>query len=127
MSAIVQMVRELVKAGLSGDDLLAAIDRVEASERGDASARGNRPRKSVSRRIRAPGEDCPFVARAIEYFGTQQGLADAIGVTRSAVGQTLHGHMQTSYDMAVAIERATDGAVSRSQLRPDLWPEGDKP
>ena len=127
MSAIVQMIRELVKAGLSGDALLAAIDRVQAAGRRgteishapDAHNSGpGRPRKP-------PAEQHPDILRAINYFGAQHQLAEAAGCAQQLISQMLNFKLPVSSESAMAIERATGGAVTRSQLRPDLWPEDE--
>ncbi|MGA0595423.1 YdaS family helix-turn-helix protein [Enterovirga sp. CN4-39] len=41
------------------------------------------------------------------------------------ISKLLNGQRRVSAEAAVAIERATDRIVSRSSLRPDLWPTGD--
>ena len=58
--------------------------------------------------------------RAVLFFGTQSSLARALGVCPMAVS-----HWQTRGvppARVIAIEAATNGLVTRSELRPDLWP-----
>lgn len=68
-----------------------------------------------------------------EYLDNRCGLsarelADAIGVQRAQISQWRNGRngRQPGAAYAVAIERATGGAVSRQELRADfadIWPE----
>lgn len=68
----------------------------------------------------------PHLKRAVEIVGSQGKLARAVGVSQPAINNRLQGKTDVmSGEMAIAIERATDGQVSRSDLRPDLWPRGD--
>lgn len=60
--------------------------------------------------------------RAIEHFGSQPGLARAIGCSQSKISWLLIKAEKIDAEDAVAIERATDGVVTKSDLRPDLWP-----
>ncbi len=68
---------------------------------------------------RRPFEN-PLIAEAIEVAGSQERLADLCKVTQPAISKAL-GSSRVSADLAVAIERATGGAVPRWRLRPDLW------
>jgi DNA-binding transcriptional regulator YdaS (Cro superfamily) len=52
---------------------------------------------------------------------TQQQFADLIGKTQGAVSQWLQGHSRISAENAVLIERATGGAVTKEELRPDIF------
>lgn len=58
----------------------------------------------------------------------QAELARRLGVSKAAVSQWLSGVVPI--ERCVAIERATNGAVTRRQLRPDdwqeIWPELDR-
>ena len=60
--------------------------------------------------------------RAIGHCGSQPLLARAIGCSQSKVSWLLVRAERIEAEDALAIERATAGAVSRGQLRPDLWP-----
>jgi DNA-binding transcriptional regulator YdaS (Cro superfamily) len=66
------------------------------------------------------------INRAIEVAGGVSALARAIGVATPTVSQWRHGVRPVSPKMAQAIERATAGAVSRTDLRPDVWPPEEK-
>lgn len=58
------------------------------------------------------------VKAAVEAFGTQTALADALGIERSAVSQW----KQIPHKRVLDIEAKSDGRVTRQQLRPDLYP-----
>lgn len=60
------------------------------------------------------------IAAAVEFFGTQQKLAEAIGCTQAAVSKWVRGH-QMLVENAIAIERATGGRVTAQSLRPDVF------
>ncbi|MBT7540539.1 MAG: Cro/Cl family transcriptional regulator [Gammaproteobacteria bacterium] len=55
-----------------------------------------------------------------KYFPTQRSLAKAINVTPQAVNQWFH-QAKVPVKRAVEIERLTDGAISRRDLRPDIF------
>lgn len=60
--------------------------------------------------------------RAIQAVGSQQALADALGIKSPSIAEwRKRGRIPA--ERAVEIERATDGAVTCHELRPDLWPE----
>lgn len=67
------------------------------------------------------------VQLACERVGTQAALAKAIDVSPAVVHQWGSGLRPVPVQHCVAIERATDGAVTRCDLRPDdwhlIWPE----
>ena len=59
------------------------------------------------------------INKAIEYYGSQAALARACGVSQMAVSKwTRHG---VPPERALQIEKLTDGAVTRQDLRPDLF------
>ena len=51
----------------------------------------------------------------------QEDLAAAMGVAQQTVSKLSRGEMPVSPEHAIAIHRATAGAVPGSALRPDLW------
>jgi DNA-binding transcriptional regulator YdaS (Cro superfamily) len=59
--------------------------------------------------------------KAIKFFRTQSALAGALGLEPMAVTQWIK-RKRIPPERAVQIEKATGGVVSRSELRPDLWP-----
>ena len=54
-----------------------------------------------------------------------QKLADQIGVCESRVRQWAYGTKPVPAHQVIPLERATDGAVSRFQVRPDIYPIED--
>lgn len=58
--------------------------------------------------------------KAIELAGSETRLAKAIGFSQHAVWHARRKG-KPSAEMAVAIDRFTEGKVSKQDLRPDLW------
>jgi DNA-binding transcriptional regulator YdaS (Cro superfamily) len=59
----------------------------------------------------------------LKETGTPQAeLARRIDVTPGMVWQWLHGERRVAAEQVLKIEQATDGNVSRHELRPDLYP-----
>lgn len=52
----------------------------------------------------------------------QTELARKIGVTPGMVWQWVHSHRPIAAENVLKIEKATEGKVSRHELRPDLYP-----
>jgi DNA-binding transcriptional regulator YdaS (Cro superfamily) len=61
------------------------------------------------------------VTRAVKILGSQRKLADAIGCSQQHVSYLLHEAERVSAEVALKIDRATDGRVSRHELRPDIF------
>lgn len=59
--------------------------------------------------------------RAVDLFGNQSKLARACGMPQPSLWYILNGKRAIYAEAAVAIEEATQGQVTRVQLRPDLW------
>jgi DNA-binding transcriptional regulator YdaS (Cro superfamily) len=57
---------------------------------------------------------------ALDFFGGQQKMADALGVTQSAISQWKVGGRPLSLRRCVEIQRLTNGAVRAEDLRPDM-------
>lgn len=53
---------------------------------------------------------------------SQTELARRLNVTQGMVWQWLNGRRRVSAEQVLSIERATEGQVSRHDLRPDLYP-----
>jgi len=58
--------------------------------------------------------------RAFEVLGSQVALANALGVTKAAVGQWRDPGRRVPAEHCPVIERLTDGAVRCEDLRPDV-------
>lgn len=61
-----------------------------------------------------------------DYFrlapeNTQTALARRLGVSPGLVSQWVTGRTSVTAERAIEIERATDGAVRKEDLRPDIW------
>jgi DNA-binding transcriptional regulator YdaS (Cro superfamily) len=65
------------------------------------------------------------VMRAVRQAGSQKELARALGCSQAKVSWLLVSAEQIKAEDALAIERATAGAVRAAELRPDLWPAID--
>ncbi|WP_323120012.1 transcriptional regulator [Burkholderia alba] len=67
------------------------------------------------------------IRKACDLVGGKAALARLLGVKPPTVQQWANGARPVAVDRCVAIERATKGAVSRIELRPDdghlIWPE----
>lgn len=68
--------------------------------------------------------------RAIAIAGSQQKLAAKIGKRQSYISMLLHRMKTQGRDIdpeiCPLIEEATSGAVTRHDLRPDLWPRNER-
>lgn len=61
--------------------------------------------------------------RAVEIAGGQKALADKLGVTQSTLWYWLDRSKKgVPAEHVIRIEAATDGVVTRHELRPDLYP-----
>lgn len=61
------------------------------------------------------------IERAIRKAGSEAKLGEAIGFSQVAVNKAKHG--RPSPEMAMAIEKWSEGDVRACELRPDLpWP-----
>ena len=63
-----------------------------------------------------------------EYFadkphGSKAAMAEALGISRTWMGQIINLHKVPSPEIALQIERLTNGEVRRVDLRPDLFGE----
>ena len=63
--------------------------------------------------------------RAVDIVGTQTALAKACGVKQQHVWKWLHRCPRVPAEHVLAIEKATNGAVSRHDLRPDIYPRAE--
>ena len=65
-----------------------------------------------------------LIENAIAEFGTEAKLAKAAGVTQPAINEAKRKG-RIGYRLALGISRATEGRVSKHDLRPDIWPRQD--
>ena len=69
-----------------------------------------------------PRIETQALEQAIAAAGSQSELARRIGVSQNAVSRWMRINGQVGDRFAIKVEQATDGAVSRHDLRPDLYP-----
>jgi DNA-binding transcriptional regulator YdaS (Cro superfamily) len=62
------------------------------------------------------------LAEYLDKKESQVALAKRLGVSQGLVWQWRTGRTRITAERAVQIETATEGAISRAELRPDLWP-----
>lgn len=60
---------------------------------------------------------------AISRMGTQRKLAELLDIPPACVSQWVNGYRRVPAQHCVPIEKATDGAVTRYDLRPDIFGE----
>lgn len=63
------------------------------------------------------------LVKAVALLGSQAELARKIGKKQAHIWNWLHRDHRVPADMAMRIEEATAGRVTRHELRPDLYPE----
>ena len=61
------------------------------------------------------------IKKAVDIVGGQNELARRLGIGQSRVWNWIHRDAKVSAEYAAAIEAATDGAVKKSDLRPDVF------
>lgn len=69
------------------------------------------------------GMQTTALEKAVELLGSQAELARKIGKKQAHIWNWLHRDRKVPADMAMRIEEATAGKVTRHELRPDLYPE----
>lgn len=63
-----------------------------------------------------------YIEKAVRICGgTQQSLAEKAGITQAGVHWLLSGEGKIAPETALKIESATEGRVTRYQLRPDIF------
>lgn len=60
------------------------------------------------------------IKRAIGHYGSQAKLAEAMGCSQQQIAYLLKASSITA-EMAIKIDAATNGAVPRHELRPDIF------
>lgn len=67
-------------------------------------------------------EQHPGMIRAVEFFGSQAKLVEAIGCfSQQTISRTLNRDNEPDPKLAVAIHTATNGQVPKWTIRPDLF------
>lgn len=64
-----------------------------------------------------------YLKQAVKIAGGQTALADRIGVKQQNVWSWLNRVGRCPAEYVLAIESATDGEITRHQLRPDIFGE----
>lgn len=67
------------------------------------------------------------LSRAIDLLGNQSRLARSIQTKPQNIWWWLHKTKTVPAEFVLDIERATGGAVTRHDLRPDLYPPDEAP
>ncbi len=61
------------------------------------------------------------IERAISIVGSQQKLAEKIDLSQQGISFLLNDAKNIKAEIALKIERATGGEVTRAELRPDIF------
>lgn len=61
------------------------------------------------------------IDKAIQFFGTQQALADAIGASQAQVSHWRLGLKRVPAKRAKKIDEVTNGYVKKEELCPDIF------
>jgi len=62
------------------------------------------------------------LAKAVRLLGSQIKTARAAGVSGQAVSEVLRRGRRVPAEWCLKLEKATGGAVTANELRPDLYP-----
>jgi len=62
------------------------------------------------------------IVKAVNFFGNQNRMAKALGVSRQSVTFWVNGKAKISPVNVLKINKITRGAISPSELRPDIYP-----
>jgi len=61
------------------------------------------------------------IEKAASMFKSQRDFAKNIGVSTAAINKWLSGDVIPKAERAMQIEKATNGAVTRAEIRPDIF------
>lgn len=61
--------------------------------------------------------------RAKEKLGSEAALAEVVGVRQPSVNYILNSGKKVPAEWCIPVETATEGEITRHQLRPDLYPQ----
>ena len=62
-----------------------------------------------------------LIGKAVKRHGSQAKLAVAAGCSQQLISQLLKEEIGVTAEMAIKIDKATGGAVSKHDLRPDIF------
>lgn len=65
--------------------------------------------------------DTTSICKAVEVAGGQTALANLINVSQGLVWQWCNGRLKVPAERCGDIEQATGGAITRADLRPDIF------
>jgi DNA-binding transcriptional regulator YdaS (Cro superfamily) len=65
------------------------------------------------------------IQKAVKIAGGQSALARKCGVEQGYIWYWLHRAKKTPAEIVLKIEAATDGQITRYEMRPDLYPPDD--
>lgn len=65
-----------------------------------------------------------LLSQAVERFGSEAAAARAAGVSQPTFYEARRAG-KIGPKLAMGIDRATNGEISKSSLRPDLWPPSE--
>lgn len=68
-----------------------------------------------------------LVQKAVVTLGSQAKLATAAGCSQQLISQLVNGEIGVTAETAQKIDAATNGAVSKHDLRPDIFGKGEAP
>lgn len=63
--------------------------------------------------------------KAKEILGSEAALAELLGVTQPTINYAFKKKGRAQAEWCLPIEEATNGQVTRHDLRPDLWPHDE--
>jgi DNA-binding transcriptional regulator YdaS (Cro superfamily) len=66
-----------------------------------------------------------LIKKAVDICGSQVALAKAVGKTQKHVWNWMNRDKRVPAEYVLDIEKATNGQVSRHELRPDIYPPED--
>lgn len=61
------------------------------------------------------------IIAAVRLFGSQTEFAKIVGVKQPSVFSWMSGKTKPSAKNAIQIEKATNGALTRAEIRPDIF------
>lgn len=72
--------------------------------------------------VRAMSTGIAALRRAIEILGSQSRAAEVVGVKQPTISWTSRHGAKVPAEWCIPLEVATEAAVTRHELRPDLYP-----